>query len=185
MKKLYLVLSISLVLVLAFAVCARADNTIKIGAEFSGVLNPNGDNYTVNTGYSVGYEYTVPQGPLEYGAGFEYPFYRTVQGNSSLTIPDGSQFNFIPVYGVIKYNFNDDKQAQPYVTARLGYNFVYGDSNFTKNISSLTGGFYYAVGVGMNFNQIVAEILFSSNHGTGKSYDLLYNSWALRFGYKF
>lgn len=186
MKKFSLILGLSLTFILAFAFCAMADNALTVGADFGGKLNPTGDNYTVNTGYSVGYEFTIPQGRMEYGGGVEYQLYRTVQGNSNPTIPDGSQFNFIPLYGVMRYNFSNNNSSQPYAVARFGYNLVNGDSGFNTTIGTPNGGLYYAVGAGMNFNKkIKAEVMYSSSQGSGNSYNLLNNAYALRVGYKF
>lgn len=74
------------------------------------------------------------------------------------------EFNFIPIYGLIKFRSKNETNV-PYLTTHLGYNIFEGDSIF-KFDGSLENGMYYGLGGGITFdNDFVLELLYSVNKG--------------------
>lgn len=182
MKKLLVVVSLSLALVLALSSFAMADSVIKAGYDFSG--NVKGSNNVdterdTDAGATLGYEYLFPQDQLEYGIGVQYQFERTVKDTNY-------KFNFIPVYGVLNYKFPVEGDVKPYVTARLGYNFLTANDDF-KNAHDTLGGLYYGAGFGVNISrQFIVEALYSENKGSlDGGNDITNHQISLNVGYKF
>lgn len=183
MKKLLMVFSLSLVLVFGLCSFAMAASAVKLGYDFSGNIKGSANIDTekdTDGGATVGFEYTFPQDQLEYGFGVQYQFERAVKDTDR-------KFNFIPVYGVINYHFPVDSDVKPYVTARLGYNFLTANDSF-KNGRNPQGGVYYGAGFGVAINQFIIEALYSQNNGSldgGGGVNIANHQISLNFGYKF
>ena len=182
MKKFWLIVSLTVVLVLAFSSLVMAAETFKLGYDFSGNIKGSGSsNEERNTdpGLTLGYEFTVPQDQLEYGFGVQCQLERAVKDT-------GGKFYFIPVYGLLNYNFTKGGEAQPYVTARLGYNFLTANDAF-KAGHDVRGGLYYGAGFGVNFSsQYQLELLYSENKGyLDGGNDIINHQVSLNVGFRF
>ncbi len=106
---------------------------------------------------------------FEFGIGIEYQISRS-------QVKYQGDFNFAPLYGVIRIPFSL-KYVTPYLLSRIGYGFFFGDVNYTGTFGQLTGGFYYAVGGGIEFlrfkllgkdNYLFLESTYSANYGSIK-----------------
>jgi hypothetical protein len=70
-------------------------------------------------------------------------------------------FGFIPIYSVVKLYWAEGETFTPYLSARLGYNWQYGnDGYFPAGDSRLGGGLYYALGLGIKHNQNKYSVFF-------------------------
>ena len=181
MKKLTVMFVLALFLCILFSTQTLADHTVKFSYDFNGSYhiddNAKSNAQDVKPGFSVGYEYTVTNGAYEYGIGLEYQFTREIEGNT------GAQFYSIPLYGTITRYFGDN-QVKPYLTGRLGYNFMDGNTQFKG--SSVSGGYYFGFGGGVRYTNYIVELLYSGSHcQPSLSNEMEYNKCALTFGYKF
>lgn len=179
MRKLLLMVSLSLILVLLTGACVLADSTIKVGYQFNGLYSVNGGiTSDINPGATVGYEFTMKGENVEYGAGVEYQF----EKDWKFTLNE-QKFYFIPVFAVLNCPLSEHE----YITARLGYNFFDGNSAY-KDGNTLNGGVYYAAGAGINYSGFRMEILYSCNNGSisgDNATDVKNAQWAVNFGYRF
>jgi opacity protein-like surface antigen len=147
MKKLVLALVVSLVLVFAIGYAALAESVVKVSYDLGGTLSGSGtfgsSSQSADSGFSLGYEYSTEIADnLLAGGGIEYQLSRKSAGTG---------FSFIPVYGLIKYNF-----SQFYASGRLGYDFW--TVEIVPTGVSYSGGLTYGIGFGYNINEnIVIE----------------------------
>lgn len=169
MKKTLLVV---LALLVIFSVSAFAQFNVKVGMDFSGEFTEKYESIPdvsvkVENGFTIAGEYVMPYSDeIDFGVGVAYQLargYDEVGANEDVT------FNFIPIYGVAKYNIE-----QFYVLGQLGYNILnISDEHkelleFFNSVNKIEtkGGLYYGIGGGMNFtDNIFGEILYSVNNG--------------------
>lgn len=181
MKKSLIVVSLVFALVLVSSSLAMAAGNVKLGYDFSGEVKGSANidsEIETDTGMTLGFEYIFAEEQLEYGFGVEYQFERKVKDFER-------KFNFIPVYGVLNYQFPVDGDVKPYVTARLGYNFLTANDAF-KNGRDTIGGLYYGAGIGVNIRQFIIEALYSENKGSlDGGADITNHQISLNVGYKF
>ncbi len=201
MKKIILVLTISLVLTLAFSSLTMADHKIIIGYDMEGKYeirdsdwwdddaDDDTKRYDTESGLTIGYECTYKMRRVEYGFGFETQFER------GLTDYDDTEFKFNPLYGVIYvYLPYEEEDSAPFFVGRLGYNMHVGNDTY-KDINGveteLGDGIYTAVGFGFNFNRSMGAILYSVNNGSRTSntddYDryVAYSKFSIIYGFRF
>jgi long-subunit fatty acid transport protein len=177
MKKLVLALIVSLVLVFAVGSVTMADMTAKVGYDLGGTFTI-GTSQSTDGGFSLGFEYTSEMGDnLMVGGGLEYQLNRNFTGFSTA-------FNFIPIYGLVQYKFD-----QFYVTGRLGYDLLSVNPAPSAPIS-LNGGIYYGVGAGYTIDKnMVVEAIYGiynmSQSVVGYTTNGSYSKLGLSFGYKF
>lgn len=177
MKKLILVLVVSLVLVFAVSYVSLADVTVKAGYDLGGTLSSVG-SVPVDGGLSLGFEYTSEiSDNLIVGGGLEYQLLRKV--NSS---PYG--ISCIPIYGLVQYKFSEF-----YAVGRFGYNLSSTDVPLLPG-ETWGGGIYYGVGAGMNIGEnMVVEAVYGvcgiSDSYMGITLTGTYSKIGLSFGYKF
>jgi hypothetical protein len=177
MKKLVLVLLVSLVLVFAIGYVASAEVVVKAGYDLGSTFSDNyGFSSTMDGGFSLGFEYAAEvTNNLMVGGGLEYQLPRNDSTNTMI--------NFIPIYGLVQYKF-----SQFYVVGRLGYDLY--NQNPTAPGASYTGGIYYEAGAGFNINKNMAiEAVYGINSCTGTYSSItktgIYSKLGLSFGYKF
>lgn len=163
MKKLtVLVLTMALVLAVGSMASAQTlwqngSGVIKMGVDFNGEFDYDDDgDEDVDSGISLSGEYLFQQqANADFGLGVTYQFDRQTEDRKD-------DFNFIPVYGVIKLTPEMGNQYQPYFVGQLGYNFFNAD---VDNIDT-DNGMYYGVGAGFKANdQVDVELLYTVNNG--------------------
>ena len=184
MRKILIPILTAFVLILATGACAFADNTLKVGYQFNGLYNDGVESNTaVDPSITVGYEYTAKGENVEYGAGFEYQFDKNLKN-----IKTAQKFYFIPVYGMVNCILTENE----YITARVGYNFFDGNSDYKSDPAhpgTLSGGIYYAAGAGVYYKNFRVEILYSCNNAScsngGTTVDIKNTQWAVNFGIRF
>jgi hypothetical protein len=198
MKKLLLIMTISMVLTLLCSSFAMATTKLMFSYDMAGDYRSyNGDDwfdndavhYDVDPGYSIGYEYTSNMRRVELGFGLE------TQLNRSITQFKNSEFGFTPVYGVVYVNFTNEGDMIPFFVGRLGVNMLhYGNDSYKNDIFSsdsiLKGGLYYALGFGFNSEHNMGAILYSSNYGyvnsdSANRDSATYSKFSLVYGIKF
>ena len=127
-----------------------ADGVIKAIIDFPGDGDISDSGYSVtadiDAGVGIGFDVLFDSAEMfDIGIGFIYQFPRSVED-------DAGKANFMPIYLVGKGYFTDEnQQVRPYLYGHLGYNFFFGDDDFTGS-ADLEGGLYYSVGLGLLFN---------------------------------
>lgn len=176
MKKLVLVLIVSMLLVFAVSYVASAEMVVKAGYDFGASFSTSDSgSWNLNGGISLGFEYAANVAKnLMVGGGLEYQLPRYDSDGS------GTSRNFIPIYGLVQYKF-----SQFYVVGRLGYDLYY--QNPTSPDVSDSGGIYYAAGFGYTINKnMEIEAVYGINNVTARtSATATYSKLGLSFGYKF
>lgn len=84
---------------------------------------------------------------------------------------DGTKYasgiDFVPIYGILKYDFNYSGKVNPYLIFKVGYGMaLYGDKimgNDKKIYSNTAGGGYAALGAGIEISRVVVEIASVAN----------------------
>ncbi len=75
------------------------------------------------------------------------------------------EFNFIPVYGLLKIWF-PTPSVVPFGIVHVGYNFFFADDDFKGDLDT-GGGLYWAIGGGIMFdNGVQLELLYATHNGT-------------------
>jgi hypothetical protein len=193
MKKVAMIIA-TILLVGLLGTQVMADNTVSVGYDFNGKDKLNEGSIDINSSFCLGYEYSITEGPLEYGAGIQYQFDREFKNANNY------KFNYIPVYGLANYYFNEGDGIKPYLAGKLGYNFLIGNEDFKEVVytntgnragtGSCNGGLFYGLGFGITYEKFKVELLYSVNNG-GLSFagqkieDFSYSKVGLSFGYRF
>jgi hypothetical protein len=126
-------------------------------------------NAAVDTGFSVDLEAGMKYSFLFIAIGYEAQF------NRKQTQYAG-KFNFMPFYLYIEANA-DFEFLSPYILGKIGYAFLFnGDIQYTGTYGVLTGGLYWAGGIGFDlirfkniFNNPISlfvEVSYSFNYGS-------------------
>jgi hypothetical protein len=137
-------------------------------------------------GFAIGYEYLRESGAFEYGLGTEFQLNAFFEWDHWQDYDDDYQheelFSFIPIYSVVKFYLTEGEEVTPYLIGRLGYNWQRGNDKYTSAVAShLGGGLYYALGLGINYNQLKYSFafLYVKSKGTynlsGESGDVFYS----------
>lgn len=102
------------------------------------------------------------------------------------------KFYFLPMYVSLKLR---SEPTQPYkygyMLAKFGYNLFYCDSKYSDIIYDKEDGFYYGVGVGIVYSNVVIELFYSINNANGKykydnsKIDVDYSKYCISLGYAF
>ena len=171
MKKLY-ILAFSLVLIfhLSNTAFSQAKFSIKGGFDLMGESDldlPGSDPGDVENGFSIGGEVTTPMSEqLMLGGGIVYQLQRAIDEEGW----DDWKFNYVPIYGLIRYNFVAES-VTPFVSANIGYGLLFADTPVDD--LETEGGLYWGFGGGVIFkNNIFIEGLYTTNNGTISSDDL-------------
>jgi hypothetical protein len=162
---------------------AFAEVVIKGGIDVSGKLEVAGAKKDVEQSYSAAVEFTKPVVKfLHLGAGVEGQLPRSTEGGTGT-------FFFIPVYAVGRAQIPLG-MFTPYATARVGYNFFFGDDAYKGAGGKLKGGINYGFGAGVVlFKFLLAEGSYSVYNGVhewlGSDFDTTYSTFSLKAGVKF
>ncbi len=102
------------------------------------------------------------------------------------------EFYFLPVYVSLKLrSVPTEPYKYGYVIGQLGYNFFMPNSEYNDIMENTRGGLYYGIGLGIVFNNVVFEILSSTNTGSCKTkttqydIDIEYLKYTFSIGYVF
>ena len=196
MKKLsilFLVLSLVLISGSAFAqndMMTSGEWFIGANYDMGSSLDTDDTNYDAEAGFSITGEYVMPyRDKMSLGGGITYQLPRALEPNADFAA--GSEFNFTPVYGLVKY----DLEEGAFVVGHLGYNLFNANEEFLDG-DTVSGGLYYAAGFGMNLGQFDNEsledmnvgLMYSVNNGVyddGTENDVSYSKLSLTFNYNF
>lgn len=149
-------------------------------------------------GFEVGVEATQTIfSNFELGLGVSYQDHgRPKAGNmDGIKLPS---FQSVPVYVVGKYSIPTDTPFTPYLKADLGYSFNFGSKSYDipeneKLKVSYKDGMYWGVGAGVEYNNLVVDLMYKMNYGKAKmsapnfsqKSDIDYGRVTLGVGYKF
>lgn len=131
-----------------------------------------GSDSAVNTGVSLYGELLSAgkfiTGDMLLGVGMEYQLPRELKDLS----PDlhKRQYSYLPIYATIKYVVLPIG-ISPEVLLQAGYNVLVSQKNFEYSQTegfSANGGFYWAIGGGVDFKPFVLQLLYKS---TNSSYE--------------
>lgn len=180
-----------------------AGSGVVTAAEF--ILKPNLDvagsgkmealgasvDYSAGTGFGLGAEVVDKvSDSVEIGAGFSYYFPRKMEKAKFLGVETAlaqeTLFNFVPIYGLARFNIFSGDNIKGFSKVQLGYNVIFdGNDNF-KGSSTLSGGLHYAVGGGLAFSNALIEMMYSvdegSSSGSGITAKMNYSKIALSVG---
>jgi len=161
---------------------------IKLGYDFYGKYKYKGHSTSENSpkGFNFSAEYYhYLQNIFGLGIG------TTLQNSRVIGNTPGS-FYFLPIYLSAKLRSNPtDPYKYGYIIGQLGYNFLMPDSEYSDAMDNTQGGLYYALGLGIVYNNVVFELLSSTNTGRSKiestnAYvDIEYVKYAFSVGYIF
>jgi hypothetical protein len=177
-----LICTLSIVALLGTAP-AFAEVMIKGGIDISGTRDIEGVKNDVEQSYSAAVEFTKPVMKfLHLGVGVEGQLPRSTEGGTG-------KFYFIPVYAVGRVPIPLGL-INPYATARVGYNFFFGDDAYKGAGGKLKGGIHYGFGAGVVlFKFLLAEGSYSIYNGVhefgGSTFDTTYSTFGLKAGLKF
>lgn len=148
-------------------------------------------------GFEVGVEATQTLfSNFELGLGVSYQDHgRPKAGNmDGIKLPS---FQSVPVYVVGKYSIPTDTPFTPYLKADLGYSFNFGSKTYHGEGDQLKvsykDGMYWGVGAGVEYNNLVVDLMYKMNCGKVKmsanefsqKSDIDYGRVTLGVGYKF
>ncbi|WP_410208708.1 outer membrane beta-barrel protein [Fusobacterium sp.] len=156
-----------------------------------------------NLGYELSVEATenvTPNFDLGLGLGYQdhgRPKAGKTEDKEFGTLP---RFKSVPLYVTAKYDIPVDSRFNPYLKADLGYSFNI-KSKKTINYdgdefrTSYKNGMYWGIGVGVEFDNVVADLMYKMNYGkvkvenkeTGDSANpkINYGRVTLAVGYRF
>ncbi len=198
MKRVFIVLLVTLILTLSFSTLTMAASKVMVSYDMGGKYNASKDLwwdddnkiYDTDSGFSVGFEFTNDNRKVEFGFGLESQLER------SLTDFDNAEFKFDNMYGVMYINMSDEKNFAPFFVGRVGFNMHSGNNTYKKDVfnldTELSNGLYYAVGFGFNSERTLAELLYTvnnsritSNSDSDFKRNISYSKMSFVFGYKF
>lgn len=161
---------------------------IKAGFDFYGNYRHKGSTSSEDSPKGINFSaeyYRYIQNVFGIGAG------TTIQNSRDIGNTPGS-FYFLPVYLSAKLRSNPtDPYKYGYVIGQAGYNFFIPDSEYDDYTDKTQGGIYYAFGVGIVYNNVVFELLSSTNNGRAKiqstnaDIDIEYLKYTFSVGYIF
>ncbi|MBN2040254.1 MAG: hypothetical protein JW864_09450 [Spirochaetes bacterium] len=161
--------------------------TFKGGYDMTGNAEIENVESDIESSYCVSFEFLSMMGQgFGLGVGAIYQFARGID-ESGL---ENSEFQFIPLYGLIKF-FIPTTYLAPFGILHVGYNFFLGNDEF-KGDSDLEGGLYWGVGGGiMLSNGLQFELLYSVDNGkiinddSDAEMDVKYTKITLSAGFNF
>jgi len=128
-----------------------SDSGVNTGVSLYGELLSSGKFFTGNMLFGIGMEYQLP---------------RELKDLS----PDlhRRQFSYLPLYITLKYVVLP-VGISPEVLLQGGYNVLVNQKNFDYSQTdgfSANGGFYWAIGGGVDFKPFVLQLLYKSSHSS-------------------
>jgi hypothetical protein len=160
LKKGFLIVTLTMVLLLLTVTYAHAESAVLVGYGVDDQLTLSGSGVDttvdVTSKVSLAYEYTLGGSGLKNGFGFQYQMPKTAENET------GEKFEFqnIPVYGIISLGVAETEITNTYLIGKLGYNYFKAD--LEEGLDD-KGGLYYAAGleikIGPNFmTQLLYEV---------------------------
>jgi len=131
------------------------------------------DDYEVAMGISPAIEYMLRHEGFLYGLGAEYQVQRDGTFKDEDGNPDKNKFGFIPIYGVVRYQFDSAVGINPELIGQAGYNFFTADDDY-KFDGTLKGGLYWGIGAGLAIRKnYILQVIYKTNYGLheGRAYD--------------
>lgn len=188
MKKLYVLVFF------IYSIISLAEDTdrieFRIGGDLAGKYGEvNRSNFKNDSKpQGIGYEFIVelihePIPNLITGLGMGY------QREGEVKI-DGKNYkliNKIPAYATIKYRFNETGRYKPYIKLNLGVAIPYTRSDLDRSGVKAKTGFYYAVGGGVEYENIIIDLSYqySDNELDGEyNGDIEISKLTLGIGYR-
>lgn len=120
---------------------------------------------------------------LRIGPGLMYYFPRTVRNTEA-------SFNFVPIYGFIKYGSDRLNRVSFYFMGALGYNIFSGNSEYSGDFK-MDGDIYYGFGAGLIFSdRLDVRGFYNRNQGNIElpepfgSTKIIYSFYAIYLGYR-
>lgn len=177
-----------------------------VWSKYSKFEGLNDKTYTI--GYEAAVEITRNFTPnFELGLGTAYQVHsrnKTVNITEANVSVKMAKYDSVPVYATGKYNFDSMNGFVPYLKANVGYSFNIKDGDIKFNDdngntfstkATVNNGLYYAAGAGVEYNNIVMDVMYQVNQAkaslsnldntlTQKS-KLNYSRVTLSLGYKF
>src|SRR5690554_6496536 len=144
MKKITVIMLVSALFLMLSAPAAFAGGVVKVGIEPSGTFSTEFFGLTlsndVEMGISIAGEYLLEiSDTLAAGGGIEYQLSRKERNAES-------GFNYIPLYGLIRYNVPN---TAFFLTGKVGYNLFFVEDPVEE--VNYNGGLFYGAGGGMVF----------------------------------
>ncbi len=176
-----------ILLVLVFSIVSINSMSLDLWGR-GGLVAGVGSEKSEDTSYVVGLE--LSQGVLGFadvGAGVGYNGNLKFDDRGSDNNVSGIGYDLLPVYAFAKFNIIP-MGVKPYVVARAGKTFVINDdTDYFQDMSVAEGGFYGALGVGVELlKSLQGELLYSisqiKNNPNGEDYVQLVS---LTIGYNF
>ncbi len=193
MKRTNLILILSICLSLCFINISFAEIDLDLGDDDGPSRNASVKEswVTLIGGYDLGgtgdldieadgEEVSSEEGDMESGFSFYFEFGKALNKNVGLgggacyqlgrgiDEPgfDKGEFNFIPVYGLLKIWF-PTPSVIPFGIVHVGYNFFLADDDLFNEDLDRSGGLYWAIGGGVMFdNGVQIELLYSTHNGS-------------------
>jgi hypothetical protein len=170
-KKVYTIFLIFSSFELLFGQAGTFSGRSRFGLQVLGshevTINNLSGTEDVETGFSFGADFLCAvHDNIELGIGIEYQIPRS-------QVKYEGDFNFAPLYGIIRFPISL-RYVTLYSLGRIGYGFFFGEERYTGTFGKLTGGFYYAVGGGIELirftlfgreNYLFLESTYSANNG--------------------
>ncbi|UUV18505.1 porin family protein [Fusobacteria bacterium ZRK30] len=165
----------------------------RIGANFNGKYNSiekNGSELLgedSETGYEVileGLKETYSNTYMGLGIGYQkHGKAKALDGKS------GELYTSVPIYGVIKYQFNTDGTIQPFLKTNIGLSFNQTE-NGLRDIDEKVNpvGFYGAIGGGFEVDQFIVELAYQINTAktdNNMEENIDHSRFTLGLGYRF
>lgn len=107
---------------------------------------------------------------------------------------DGGEYKSFPLYVTAKYDLNYwNMPFVPYLKANAGYSFNFDEDDVNGYSSSIDDGAYWAAGIGLEYDNFTADILYGINYAemdvtdsSGKEkFNNDYQRVTFSLGYKF
>jgi len=115
----------------------------------------------VNSAPSLGMELLGNNNQLiKIGGGIMYLFPREQE------ISGSGNFNFVPVYGIIKLDILESGDLIPALVGNIGYNMVFDGDEKYRGDASLNGGLYLGGGIRLQTKRVFFEGMYKSFNGS-------------------
>lgn len=167
----------------AFAMSRHGEKTeadIKVGVMINPAVKVDGSSTDMNMTFSLGTDfYYYPYRSFGFGLGANNIFGAKVKDSGS-----DAKYEFSNIYFAVKPKIVFDDYSVYYI-GQLGYGMVRA-TDFEYDVEN---GLYWGLGVGVEYESFIFEILYSVNNSKIKtptdSTDMQYSTLALNVGYRF
>jgi hypothetical protein len=185
MKKGFLMIVATMILVFACSSYALAENALRLGYSYDEQLTvETGGSKTTGDaglGLDLSYEYTLDGNSFENGFGVGYQRLRSLND-------DSVTYQFIPVYAIFALEFSETETNNTYLLGKLGYDYLHVSD--LPDSASTRGGLFYAFGFGMKIGpylrtQLLYEVYNGSKSDGGIKTEYTSKAFALKCGYAF